>query len=56
VTFKELRKEDLLGQEMMLRVVAAIAGRYNGSMDGQDATRAALLAPILQQNDAVAES
>jgi hypothetical protein len=56
VTFEELRKEDLLGQEMMLRVVAAIAGRYNGSKDGHDAKRASLLAPILEQNDAVGES
>jgi hypothetical protein len=56
VSFEGLRKEDLLGQELMLRVVAAIAGRYTGSKDGDDAKRAALLAPILQQNDQVGES
>lgn len=56
MTFDRFRQEDLTGQEMMLRVVAVIAGRYNGATAGDDATRANLLAPILQQNAAVAES
>jgi len=56
VSFDRFRQEDLTGQEMMLRVVAVIAGRYNGATAGDDATRAKLLAPILHQNEAVAES
>ncbi len=56
VSFDRFRQEDLTGQEMMLRVVAVIAGRYTGATAGEDATRAKLLAPILHQNEAVAES
>jgi hypothetical protein len=56
VSFDRFRQEDLTGQEMMLRVVAVVAGRYNGAAAGDDAMRAKLLAPILHQNAAVAES
>lgn len=38
----------------MLRVVASIAGRYNGHKAGDDDKRTALLAPILAQSDEVA--
>lgn len=56
VTYDAWRNEDLLGQERMLRVVAYVAGKYNGAKDGDDAMREKLLAPILQQNEAVADT
>jgi hypothetical protein len=56
VTFEQLRTQDLLGQELMLRVVASIAGRYNGHKAGDDDKRTALLSPILAQNQEVAET
>jgi hypothetical protein len=56
VTVEELRTQDLLGQELMLRVVAFIAGRYNGHKAGDDDKRTALLGPSLAQNHEVAET
>jgi len=48
--------EDALRQEKLLRVVVTTAGKYCGARPGDDETRTRLLAPVLQQNDAVAET
>ncbi len=56
VTYDAWRTEDRLGQEKLLRVVAVIAGKYCGARPGDDDMRTKLLAPILDQNDAVADT
>ena len=55
VSFDEVRTSDSAGQTAMLRVVAAVAGRFNGSEPGDDDMRAKLLGPILEQNEKVGE-
>jgi len=56
ISYDAWRTEDKLGQEKLLRVLAVIAGKYCGAKPGDDEMRTKLLAPILQQNDAVADT
>ena len=55
VSFDEVRTADAAGQLAMLQVVADILGRFKGREPGDDAMRAKLLGPILEQNEKVGE-
>lgn len=53
IDFGDVRAARARGQDLMLQVVAMIAGTYPDSTPEDTAARAALLAPILEQNEAV---
>jgi hypothetical protein len=53
VAYDKLRDAEVIGHDLMLRFVAAVAVRHNGAKPGDDAARASLLAPIVEQNEVV---
>lgn len=55
VSYDDVRSTDAAGQRAMLQLIAVICGRFSGREPGDDEKRAALLAPILAQNEKVAE-
>ena len=50
LTYDQLRADDLVGHDMMLRFVAAVCAKHVGTAPGDLEARAALLRPIFDQN------
>jgi hypothetical protein len=55
VAWDTVQQSDTAGQQQLLQVVAAIVGRFSGRHPGDNDKRAALLEPILEQNEKVAD-
>ena len=55
VTYEQLRDAEAQGHELMLRFVVAVCAMYDGEGPNDDADRARLLSPIVEQNEIVAE-
>jgi hypothetical protein len=53
IAFEEVRKARELGQQYLMQLLALIVGGYYQETDEHRAARQALLAPILQQNEAI---
>jgi hypothetical protein len=53
VAWERVRAARTEGQELMLEVVAAIMGKFHARTPESNEARAALLGPILKQNDAI---
>ncbi|MDI1448049.1 hypothetical protein [Polyangium sp. 6x1] len=56
VTFAEVKAARAEGQRRMLQLIAMIVGRYPSDEPADRAGRAALLGPILQQNEAIGQA
>lgn len=55
VTYEQIRQDEAIGHEMMLRYVVGVCGRYLSDSPEDCDGRARLLAPILEQNEIVGE-
>jgi hypothetical protein len=55
VSFDQVREARERGQEAMLRVFAAVLGRFNSSSESDTEARADLLGPIIKQNQRIGE-
>ncbi|MDI1484031.1 hypothetical protein [Polyangium sp. y55x31] len=56
VTFPEVKAARAEGQRRMLQLVAMIVGRYPSDTPEDQASRLAMLGPIVQQNEAIGQS
>jgi hypothetical protein len=53
MTYDKLRDAEAVGHDLILRFVVGICAKHNGQEPGDEAARASLLAPILEQNELV---
>jgi hypothetical protein len=56
MTYDEVKEARAKGQQLMLQAVAMILGRHPSDSDADQAGRAALLTPVLRQNEAIRQA
>lgn len=54
LAFSDVRAARTVGQDLLVETIAIIAGKHHSKSEADVAARAALLGPIMEQNDAIA--